>query len=47
VCEIRKSALVGYSAQRVFDLIDAAERYPEFLPWCAAATILARNEQHW
>lgn len=43
--EIRKSALVGYSAERIFDLIEAAERYPEFLPWCATATILARDEQ--
>jgi ribosome-associated toxin RatA of RatAB toxin-antitoxin module len=45
VREIRKSALVGYSAERIFDLIEAAEHYPAFLPWCAAATILARNEQ--
>jgi ribosome-associated toxin RatA of RatAB toxin-antitoxin module len=44
VREIRKTALVGHSAERIFDLIDAAERYPEFLPWCAAATILERNE---
>jgi ribosome-associated toxin RatA of RatAB toxin-antitoxin module len=43
--EIRKSALVGHSAERIFDLIDAAERYPEFLPWCSAATVLARDEQ--
>ena len=42
--EIRKSALVGFSAERIFNLIDAAELYPEFLPWCAAATILERNE---
>jgi ribosome-associated toxin RatA of RatAB toxin-antitoxin module len=42
--EIRKSALLGYSAERIFDLIEAAEHYPEFLPWCAAATILARTD---
>ena len=42
--EIRKSALVAHSSERIFDLIEAAEHYPEFLPWCAAATILARNE---
>jgi len=44
VSEIRKSALVPHSAERIFDLIEAAEHYPEFLPWCAAATILARND---
>jgi ribosome-associated toxin RatA of RatAB toxin-antitoxin module len=42
--EIRKSALVAHSAERIFDLIEAAEHYPAFLPWCAAATILARDE---
>jgi len=42
--EIRKSALVGYSAERIFDLIEAAEDYPHFLPWCGSATILARDE---
>jgi ribosome-associated toxin RatA of RatAB toxin-antitoxin module len=44
VNEIRKSALVAHSSERIFDLIEAAEHYPEFLPWCAAATILARSE---
>ena len=43
--EIRKTALVGYSAERIFDLIEAAEHYPAFLPWCADATIIARDEQ--
>lgn len=44
VKEIRKSALVAHAAERVFDLIEAAEDYPAFLPWCADATILARDE---
>jgi ribosome-associated toxin RatA of RatAB toxin-antitoxin module len=44
VNEIRKSALVGYSAESIFDLIEAAEDYPAFLPWCSAATILDRDE---
>ena len=42
--EIRRSALIGHSAASTFDLIEAAERYPEFLPWCASATILARDD---
>lgn len=28
----------------MFDLVEAAEHYPAFLPWCAGATILARDE---
>jgi ribosome-associated toxin RatA of RatAB toxin-antitoxin module len=41
--EVRKTVLVGHSAERMFDLIEAAEHYPEFLPWCAAATIVERT----
>jgi ribosome-associated toxin RatA of RatAB toxin-antitoxin module len=28
----------------MFDLIEAAEDYPTFVPWCAGATILERDE---
>ncbi len=41
--EIRRSALIGYAATRTFDLIEAAEHYPAFLPWCSGAVILARD----
>lgn len=41
--EIRRSALIGYPAPETFDLIEAAEHYPAFLPWCAGAVILARD----
>jgi ribosome-associated toxin RatA of RatAB toxin-antitoxin module len=41
--EVRKTLLVGHSAQRMFDLIETAEHYPEFLPWCAAAAIVERT----
>lgn len=33
-----------YSAQQIFDLVADVERYPEFLPWTAAARIRARRE---
>jgi len=42
--EIRRSALIQSSAACTFDLIEAAEHYPAFLPWCANAVILARDE---
>ena len=42
--EIRRSALIGRSAADTFDLIEAAEHYPSFLPWCADAVILARDD---
>ena len=42
--EVRRSALVAHPAERLFALIEAAEHYPAFLPWCASATILERSE---
>jgi ribosome-associated toxin RatA of RatAB toxin-antitoxin module len=41
--DVRKTVLVAHSAAQMFDLIERAERYPEFLPWCAAATIVERD----
>lgn len=42
--QVHKSALVLRPAPMMFDLIEAAEDYPRFLPWCAGATILARDD---
>jgi ribosome-associated toxin RatA of RatAB toxin-antitoxin module len=41
---VRRSALVAQSAECLFDLIEAAEHYPRFLPWCAGAAIVSRDE---
>jgi ribosome-associated toxin RatA of RatAB toxin-antitoxin module len=41
--QIRRSALVAASPQRMFDLINDVERYPEFVPGCAAAEVLERD----
>jgi ribosome-associated toxin RatA of RatAB toxin-antitoxin module len=35
---VEKSALVPYSAARMYALVDDIERYPEFLPWCSGAS---------
>jgi ribosome-associated toxin RatA of RatAB toxin-antitoxin module len=43
--EIRRSVLVPYSAEAMFDLIEQAESYPSFLPWCTAAEILERSDE--
>ena len=41
--EVKRSALVPYTAVQMFDLVADVERYPEFLPWCTAATVLGRD----
>lgn len=35
-----KSVLVAHSAQQMFELVDAVEAYPSFLPWCDAARVV-------
>ena len=42
---VRHSALVGRAAETLFDLLEAAEHYPRFLPWCAGATIVSRSDE--
>ena len=40
---VQKSALVKFSAQQMFDLVNDIESYPKFLPWCANSRILRRE----
>lgn len=44
VAEVKKSMLVAHSADRMFDLVDGVQRYPEFLPWCSAASVVPLAE---
>ena len=41
---IEKSALVKFSAQQMFDLVNDIESYPQFLPWCSGTRILSHSE---
>ena len=40
---IHRSALVEYSDQQMFDLVNAIEHYPEFMPGCVSATVLSQS----
>lgn len=40
---VQKSALVKFSAQQMFDLVDDIESYPKFLPWCSGSRVLKRE----
>lgn len=42
---MQRSALLPLPAAAVFDLIEAAEHYPAFLPWCAGARIVERRQE--
>jgi ribosome-associated toxin RatA of RatAB toxin-antitoxin module len=41
--QIHRSVLVAASPERMFELINDVERYPEFVPGCAAAQVLERG----
>lgn len=43
--EIRRSALVTFSPEQMFDLVIDVERYPQFLPWVSAAELHQRSER--
>ena len=41
---IVRSALVGYSAKQMYDLVEDIESYPGFLPWCRSARVVERKD---
>lgn len=41
---VERSALVPFSAARMFDLVNDVERYPERFSWCSAAEVLDSGE---
>ena len=44
VSEIKRSALVHYSAEEMYELVNAVDRYQEFLPWCRSSSILSSSD---
>ncbi len=42
--QVRKTVLLPFPAEAMFDIIEQAEHYPQFIPWCSAAEILERSE---
>ena len=41
---VRKSVIVPHPCATMFALIDACERYPEFLPWCSGGEVFERTD---
>lgn len=37
--------MLPYSPEQMFDLVADVDRYPQFLPWCAAARVRSHTEQ--
>lgn len=42
--QVRRSALVSFSAEQMYALVNDVSRYPEFLPGCSGSRILEQSE---
>ena len=43
MAEVNQSVLVEFTPDQMFSLVDAVEKYPDFLPWCGGATAIHRD----
>lgn len=41
---INRSALMPYSASQMYDVVNAVDLYPEYLPWCLSSEIKHQTE---
>lgn len=41
----RETRIVPYTAEQMYAVVAAIDRYPEFLPWCAGIRITGREKQ--
>ena len=42
--DIHKSALVVYSSEQMYDLVNDIESYADFLPWCRSSRVLREED---
>ena len=40
---ISRNALVPYSVEEMYTLVENIETYPEFLPWCRSTEVISRD----
>ena len=44
MASIERSALVEYSVENMFDLVNDIEKYPEFMQGCVQAEVISKND---
>ena len=42
--KIKRNAIVAFSVQKIYDLVNDVTAYPEFLPWCASSEVFQQTE---
>lgn len=45
MARVEKSVLVAHPPERMFELVDRVEEYPDFLPWCGGTELKWRDER--
>lgn len=43
--KVSRSALVPYSADQMYALVEDVEAYPDFLPWCTGSTLHSKDTE--
>jgi ribosome-associated toxin RatA of RatAB toxin-antitoxin module len=43
MARVEKSVLVAHTPERMFELVDRVEEYPDFLPWCGGTQLITRD----
>ena len=43
--KVSRSALVPWSAEQMYALVEDVEQYPSFLPWCAGAELHSKDAE--
>jgi len=41
---IKRKALVPYTPEQMYTLVNKVEDYPQFVPWCVASKVLSKTE---
>ncbi len=41
---LKRNAIVPHTQRQMFELVNAIEDYPRFLPWCHSSRIISRTE---
>jgi ribosome-associated toxin RatA of RatAB toxin-antitoxin module len=45
MAHVSRSALIGYSAQQMFDLVNDIEQYPQFMQGCRSARVISKSDE--
>lgn len=43
--KVYRHAIMPYSSHQMYEIVNAVDEYPSFLPWCEQATILRQTDE--